>query len=61
VFNDVNEKGVMVEKATGKPPAFICGNSFSTIDTKDPEVAEKIMENGVYFRYRIGYRQLYIR
>jgi hypothetical protein len=48
---DFDENGNLIDKSTGKPTGFIRGDPFDKIDTKDPKVAQKIMEK-FYFNIR---------
>lgn len=50
----IDEKGVLIEIETQKPPEYIYGYPFPRIDSKDPIAAEKIMENNAAMRYRAG-------
>jgi hypothetical protein len=42
---DVDARGTIVEKGTGKPPEYIYGIPFPLIDEKDPKAAVKIVWN----------------
>ncbi len=44
--------GYLIDKATGEFPEDIRGNPFPTIDPKDPQAAQKIMENFQFTKYR---------
>ena len=46
----VDEDGILIEKETGKPPAFVYGFPFPTVDPKDPGAGERIMENNTALR-----------
>jgi hypothetical protein len=48
----IGEHGEVVEKATGKQPAYIFGFPFPKIDPKDPQAASQILWN---FYYRTWY------
>ncbi|MFI5398276.1 MAG: outer membrane lipoprotein-sorting protein [Candidatus Binatia bacterium] len=50
----INEQGSIIEKATGKQPAYIMGHPFPTIDPKDPAAATKIMWNFFYMIWYLG-------
>jgi hypothetical protein len=56
---DVNEMGDLIDKGTGKIPKYnIYGYPFPKIDPKDPRIADKIIWNFNFQRYRImGTRQ----
>ena len=62
----INEKGNIIDKATGKFPTYnVYGMPFPKIDPKDPKVAEKIMWNFNFQKYRFkgdhfDTRQMYI-
>jgi len=45
---DVTEDGVIIEKATGKPPDYVYGWPFPTIDPADAKAAMKIVWNYYY-------------
>ena len=45
---DIDEKGWVVEAATGKPAMQVMGFPFPEIDVNDPTAAEKIMHNKMY-------------
>jgi hypothetical protein len=47
---DVDPAGLLVEKATGEMVTYLDGAPFPEIDSKDPLVAQKIMENMQAFR-----------
>jgi len=51
---DVDEKGTIIEKSTGKMPAFISGLPFPEIDMNDPKAGMKIMHNKNYYTYACG-------
>lgn len=42
---DVNDRGTIIEKGTGKQPAYVYGIPFPLIDAKDPKAAVKIVWN----------------
>jgi hypothetical protein len=42
---DVNEHGTIVEKGTGKQPAYVYGIPFPLIDPKDPKAGVKVVWN----------------
>jgi len=44
----VNERGTIIDKKTGKQPAFIYGFPFPHIDPQDPHAAVKILWNHYY-------------
>jgi hypothetical protein len=48
---DVNERGTIVEKATGKPATGIYGLPFR-VDAKDPKAGVKVMWNAYYALWR---------
>jgi len=51
---DVNADGDLIEKKTGKIPFYnIYGRPFPNIDPKDPKIADKIMYNFQWNKYRI--------
>src|SRR5262249_25821804 len=50
---DVNDRGTIVDKATGKPAAGIYGIPFA-IDPQDPKAGVKVMWNAYYALWRIG-------
>jgi hypothetical protein len=52
---DVDEKGLMVEVATGKLPKFIEGMPFPDIDLDDPKAATKVAYNKYYNTYSLGH------
>ena len=45
---DVDARGTIVEKGSGKQPPFIVGYPFPVIDPSDPKVAIKIFWNYIY-------------
>ncbi len=49
---DVNANGDLIDKSTGKYPDNIYGMPFPNIDLKDPKVADKIIYNFDFQRYR---------
>ena len=49
---DVNERGTIVDKATGKPATGIYGLPFR-IDPQDPKAAVKVMWNAYYSLWRV--------
>ena len=51
---DLDEKGSIVERATGKPPGPIFAWPFPDIDAKDPNAATKIVWNYFYTMYYGG-------
>ncbi len=51
---DLTEEGVLVLKDTGKEPEYVYGMTFPVIDSKDPKVGAKIIEN---FMRTMHYRQ----
>lgn len=51
---DISKDGILIEKTTGRPPQFVYGFPFPTIDPKDPRAAEKIMENHSAQLYSLG-------
>jgi hypothetical protein len=51
---EIDDKGVLVEKASHAPPEHTFGYPFPKIDPKDPLAAEKIMENNGSLRYNLG-------
>ena len=50
----LDEKGTIVDKATGKQPPYIYGTPFPTIDPKDPRAPVKILWNYFYNYYWNG-------
>lgn len=48
---DINEKGALIDKKTGKLPGYVQGNPFPTIDPKHPRAGAHIMENMQYHRF----------
>jgi hypothetical protein len=50
----IDEKGWIIETATGKPAKYVLGFPFPEIDMKDPKAGEKIMHNKVYTWYLTG-------
>ena len=51
---DIDEKGSVVEAATGKLAMQVMGFPFPEIDVNDPTAAEKIMHNKMYTWYIYG-------
>jgi len=51
---DIDEKGIIIEKSSGKAPDFIVGLPFPNIDLDDPRVGYKIMHNKNYYTYATG-------
>jgi hypothetical protein len=51
---DLDATGLLIETGSGKPPAFVYGFPFPTIDPRDPQAAAKIMENHAAQLYSIG-------
>ncbi len=45
---DIDKEGLLVLKNTNEPTGFVSGNPFPTIDSKDPKIAQKIMENFLF-------------
>jgi hypothetical protein len=50
----VGEHGEILEKATGKQPAFVLGLPFPTIDPKDPHGGPKVLWNHYYRTWYFG-------
>jgi hypothetical protein len=50
---DVNSKGELISKSTGKYPENIYGFPFPNIDLKDPKAGAKIIFNFNFQRYRL--------
>jgi len=48
----ITGKGDLIEKSTGKYPEHLYGMPFPNVDLKDPKVAEKIIFNFDFQRYR---------
>jgi len=42
---DVDDEGTIIDKSTGKPPAYLYGFPFPNIDPSDPKAAVKIVWN----------------
>ena len=51
---EIDEKGWIVETATGKHASRIIGFPFPEIDVNDPKAGEKIMHNKIYTWYVYG-------
>lgn len=51
---DVDDAGTIVEKGTGKQPAYIIGLPFPIIDRADPKAGVKILWNHYYARWYIA-------
>ena len=51
---DVDEAGTIVEKGTGKQPAYILGLPFPVIDRADPKAGVKVLWNHYYARWYIA-------
>ncbi len=51
---DVDEKGTIIDKATGKQPPYIYGFPFPDIDPKDPKAGAKILWNAYYGYWYLG-------
>ena len=51
---DLTNDGTIIEKETGKPPDYIYGWPFPTIDAADPKAAMKIVWNYYYTLYYGG-------
>ncbi|MFH2046546.1 MAG: DUF1329 domain-containing protein [Pseudomonadota bacterium] len=49
---DINKEGELIEKSTSKYPEYLYGMPFPNIDLKDSKVAEKIIYNFDFQRYR---------
>ena len=47
-------EGTILEKATGKQPAYVMGHPFPTIDPNDPAAAVKILWNNFYRTWYFG-------
>ena len=54
---DVSPKGEIIEKSTGKRPAFIYGFPFPDIDSADPGAAVKVLWNYYYGYWGNGNRR----
>ena len=50
----IGDNGEILEKATGKPPAYIIGHPFPTIDPKEPTAGTKIIWNFMYRSWYFG-------
>jgi hypothetical protein len=50
----VNDKGTIIDKATGKQPPYVFGNPFPAVDAQDPEAGIKILWNNYYQYYHNG-------
>ena len=48
---DVNDAGLMIDKASGQYPEHVYGNPFPKIDKNDPKAATKIVWNALYMIY----------
>ena len=48
---DVNDAGLMVDKASGQYPEHVYGTPFAKIDKGDPKAATKIAWNAIYAIY----------
>jgi hypothetical protein len=53
----VNEKGTIVDNATGKQPPYVFGYPFPEIDPEDPDAGIKILWNYFYRVYHNGNRR----
>ena len=51
---DVDDAGTIIEKGTGKQPAYIIGFPFPIIDRADPKAGTKVLWNQYYARWYIG-------
>ena len=51
---DTDERGTIIEKATGKQPPYVYGFPFPDIDPRDPKVAVKILWNAYYNNWYLG-------
>jgi len=51
---DVGDSGTIVEKGTGKQPAYVYGIPFPEIDAKDPKAAAKIVWNQFFAYWNQG-------
>lgn len=45
---DIDERGTVIDRATGKQPAYIYGLPFPRIDANDPKAAVKVVWNQFY-------------
>jgi hypothetical protein len=50
----VNEHGTVVEKETGKQPAYVYGYPFPEVDENDPKAGIKILWNSYYGYWYLG-------
>ena len=48
---DVDEAGTIIEKGSGKQPAYIIGFPFPIIDRADPKAGTKVLWNQYYIRW----------
>jgi hypothetical protein len=51
---DVNEKDIIVEAKTGKPPEFVSGLPFPVVDPEDPKAGQKFFYNKHYAMFSTG-------
>ncbi len=51
---DIGAEGQVIEKATGKQPAYVLGFPFPTIDENDPNAASKVIWNFFYRTWYFG-------
>jgi len=50
----IDERGAVIDKATGKQPPFILGHPFPTIEASDPQAGVKILWNHLYRTWYFG-------
>jgi len=51
---DVDARGTIIDKATGKQPPYIVGFPFPDVDAKDPTAGVKVLWNNFYEGYYLG-------
>lgn len=51
---EINEKGTVIDKATGEQPPYVYGFPFPEIDPNDPKAGTKILWNSYYGYWYLG-------
>jgi len=51
---EVNDKGTIVDKATGEQPTYVYGFPFPDVDPNDPKAGAKILWNAYYGYWYLG-------
>jgi hypothetical protein len=51
---ELDERGTVIDKATGKQPPYVYGFPFPDVDEKDPQAAAKILWNSYYGYWYLG-------